>query len=99
MGRSRPLYESQAAKDLLEAKNGRLRYRRIESLASRMAGGLRLTPAIVKSLHRAAIQDIYSCAGQYRTWSVPLRGSAHKPPDSRFVPGPVDEMCREANSN
>ncbi len=99
MGRGRPLYESRAAKDLLEAKNGRLQYRLIERLASQMAGALRLTPAIVKSLHRAAIKNIYSCAGQYRTWAVRIRGSAHKPPESRFVAGLVDEMCREANSN
>lgn len=64
-----------------------------------MAGALELTPAMVKSLHRAAIRNIYSCAGRYRTWAVQIRGSAHKPPESRFVPGLIDEMCREANSN
>jgi Fic family protein len=30
---------------------------------------------------------------------VQIRGSAHKPPESRFVPGLIDEMCREANSH
>jgi Fic family protein len=100
MGRGRPLFESQTAKDFLEARNGRLQYRLIESLASQMAGALTLTPAMIKSLHRAAFRTfIYSCAGQYRTWPVQIRGSAHRPPESRFVPGLVDEMCREANSH
>jgi hypothetical protein len=26
---------------------------------------LELTPRIIKSLHRAAIKDVYSCAGKY----------------------------------
>ena len=55
-------------------------------------------PDIINSLHREAIKGVYSCAGQYRTWGVRLR-SSHKPPESRYVPGLVEEMCSSANGN
>jgi Fic family protein len=99
VGRGKPLYRDQAAKDLLEARNGRLQYVLIQNIADQLRGDLNLTPDIVKSLHFAAVRDIYSCAGQYRTWRVKIAGSTHKPPEPRYVPGLVEEMCGEANRN
>ncbi len=56
-----------------------------------------MTPEIIKSLHHAAIKDIYACAGQYREWPVRIKGSVHKPPHHANVPGLVENMCETVN--
>ncbi len=96
VGRGRPLYRDRLDKDRLEARNGILQYRLVGRLADQSLGVLSVTPDIIKSLHREAIRGVYSCAGQYRTWGVRL-GSSHKPPESRYVSGLVEEMCSRAN--
>jgi Fic family protein len=96
VGRGRPLYLDRSDKDRLEARNGILQYRLVRRLAIQSRGVLNITPEIIKSLHREAIKGIYSCAGRYRTWGVKL-GLSHKPPESRFVPGLVEQMCSTAN--
>jgi hypothetical protein len=99
VGRGQPLYRDQAEKDLLEARNGRLQYLLVQDLADRSHAEFNVTPDILKSLHAAAVRDVYSCAGQYRTWPVKIRGSTHKPPEPRYVPDLVEEMCCEAKRN
>jgi hypothetical protein len=96
VGRGRPLYHDRLDKDRLEARNGVLQYRLVRRLADQSPGGLNLTPNIIKSLHCEAIKGVYSCAGHYRTWGVKL-GLSHKPPESRYVPGLVKDMCSKAN--
>ena len=96
VGQVRPLYRNRSHKDLLEARNGRLQYRLARRLARQSSGVLRLTPNLIKSFHRRAIKGIYSCAGEYRTWGVKL-GLSHKPPESRYVPGLLEDMCSRAN--
>ena len=68
-------------------------------LIDRSDGELRLTRRKILRLHRFAIQDIYECAGRFRTWPVAIRGSLHRPPESRFVRGLVAEMSARANSD
>ena len=97
MARGHALYRDQSEKDALAARNGRLQYRRALQFIEQSHGSLQLTPTIVKALHRSAIKGIYSCAGQYRTWSVKISGSSHKPPDSKNVPGLVEQMCETVN--
>ena len=59
----------------------------------------RLRPSAIQSLHRIAIQDIYSCAGNYRTSQVQIRGTDHQPPPWQDVPGLVEEMCDYVNDH
>jgi Fic family protein len=92
-----PLFRDQAHKDALEARNGRIQYRRTIQFIERAHGTLKLTPKIIRVLHRNAIKGIYSCAGQYRDGHVKIPGSRHKPPDFRYVPGYVDDMCDQVN--
>ncbi len=91
------LYQDRSEKDALEARNGRLQYQQTIRFIEESYGSLKLTSEIVKALHYAAIRDIYSCAGQYRTWPVKIPGSSHKPPHFKYVPGLVDQMCDEVN--
>jgi Fic family protein len=104
--RREPLYRDQAHKDKLEGRNARLLYRRVLELipVSRGQGKddsheLRLTTEIIKDLHQYAIQDIYSCAGQFRTWRVRIAGSQHMPPDWIYVESSVDSMCNTVNEH
>jgi Fic family protein len=58
---------------------------------------LRLKPQTIKDLHRCALLDIWSCAGQFRDWPVKIVGSPHQPPPGEHVQGLVEEMCNRAN--
>jgi fido (protein-threonine AMPylation protein) len=98
VGYGAPLFRSRSEKDALEARNGRLQYRLAIELIEVEGAKLTLAPEIIKRLHHAAIKDIYSCAGEYRTWSVNIGGSSHKPPEHRYVPDCVDELCETFNA-
>lgn len=52
---------------------------------------------MVQSLQRVAIQDIYTCAGNYRTGPVFIEGTTHQPPPPADVAGLVEEMCDYIN--
>ena len=104
VARGHPLFSDQAEKDELEARNARLQFRRALELIPASRGDprenghlLRLTPEIIKSLHTAALQDIYSCAGTFRTWRVSIRSSPHMPTEPEYVEGLVADMCEKAN--
>jgi Fic family protein len=45
------------------------------------------------------MQNIYSCAGQFRTHSVRIPGSPHKPPSWTQVEGHVENMCQRVNES
>ncbi len=62
-------------------------------------GGFSLTPDLLRSLHKIVIQDIYSCAGDFRTMRVRITNTPHVPPPPEEVPGYVDEMCKYVNDN
>ncbi len=99
-----PLFRNREEKNRLEARNAILQHRRISELIPTARGDpeppgskLRLTPEIVKDLHRVAIRDLYPCAGHFRTWPVKISGSSHRPPEDRFIEGQVQDMCDRAN--
>jgi Fic family protein len=45
------------------------------------------------------MQDIYSCAGRFRTHHVKIDGSKHKPPKPDEVGGLVQGLCDRANES
>jgi len=92
-----PLYKSEEEKVHLIGRNLLLQYHRVLQLADVSGNSLRLTTDVVRELHFLAIQDIYSCAGQFRTWPIRIIGSEHIPPEGKYVPGLVQDMCDEAN--
>jgi Fic family protein len=46
-----------------------------------------------------AIQDIYTCAGNYRTGPVNIEGTTHQPPPAHEVAERAEELCEYVNSN
>ena len=58
-----------------------------------------LSANLIKELQRLAINQIYTCAGEFRTGEVVIQGVDHKPPDWTEVPRLVDEMCSYILSN
>lgn len=94
------LWTSLEQKAELEARNGLLQFDEILRLISESTRTpFRLRPSTIHSLHRIAIQDIYTCAGQYRTGGVIIAGTAHQPPAWEEVPRLVEEMCEHVNEN
>jgi Fic family protein len=91
------LYEDEARKAELEARNVGLQFDEVFRLIRRSDARLRLTRRKILRLHRFAIQDIYTCAGRFRDWPVVIKGSKHRPPEPRYVRGLVAEMCATAN--
>jgi Fic family protein len=63
-------------------------------------GARELRESHVRGLHALAIQNIYSCGGQYRptTMEVKIQGSKHTIPDQWQVPGLVRDMVDWNNS-
>jgi Fic family protein len=99
VGRGHALYTSEEEKVRLEARNGLLQYDEVMWLIDESGDTLKLTPEIIKQLHYFSIKDIYTFSGRYREWSVKIKGSPHKPPGSRYVPGLVEAMCDMANAS
>ncbi len=61
--------------------------------------GFVLRPSTLQRLQRLAIQDIYTCAGNYRTGPVYIAGTNHQPPAAQDVPEHVEELCEYVNSH
>jgi Fic family protein len=61
--------------------------------------GFSVTPDLLLSLHKIAIQDIYSCAGTFRKVNVTIANTKHVPPEFNLVAGHVEEMCKYLNQN
>ena len=59
----------------------------------------KLRPSTVQALQRAAIQGIYTCAGNYRTQPVQIHGTIHQPPPADKVASLAEEMCDYVNDN
>jgi Fic family protein len=93
------LYKTQDEKIELEARNGLLLFDVTQRLHRKQFGALNITPKIVKKLHRVTVRGIYTCAGHFREHSVTIKGSLHRPPDHKFVPELVQNMCEFANAN
>ena len=96
-----PLNAVQAQRAELEARNGRLLFRRALELIPASRGEpdgdgyrLRLNAGIIRSLHKKAMHELCPSAGWYREEQV--RVGLHMPPEGRYVSGLVDDMCERA---
>jgi Fic family protein len=101
----RALYQSEQEKLARMERNMSLQYDAIRKLVEGSGGSLHPTQEIIKELHRIAMQDLYSCAGQFRDVrreprrsSVAIRGSKHKRPEDDHVAGLVEDLCDTVNS-
>ena len=98
--KSPQLFKDPDEKAKLEARNGLLQFDEIARLiAASDLAGFKLRPSALTTLHRIAIQDIYSCAGTYRTHPVDIKGTDHQPPRWEDVPVRVEEMCEYVNDH
>jgi Fic family protein len=95
---SHKLFSDENEKARLEARNGLLQFDRVLHLIDQSSGAFKLRPSMVQGLQRAAIQDVYTCAGNYRTGPVVIEGTEHQPPPPADVAGLVEEMCDYINA-
>jgi len=95
------LYRDQDEKAALEARNGLLQFDEVLRLVEQASksGSFKLRPSTMQGLHRIAIHDIYSCAGNYRTHEVTIRGTTHEPPPWSDVAALVEEACEYVGTN
>lgn len=93
------LFTTPAEKSQRVAANVIRQYDEIVRLVGQSKGSLNITPSILKDLQRVAIEGVYACAGNFRTWGVVISNTLHQPPPWPQVEGLVDEMCQYANSS
>ena len=93
------LYRDEIQKAELEVRNTRLQFKWLEKSFKAAGQPFILTPELVKASHYWAIRNIYTCAGQYRTASVAIKGSPHKPPEAEYVLGLVEDACERVRDN
>jgi Fic family protein len=93
------LYRDRQHKAELEARNAFLQFDFVLSEIHKSVLGFTLKPDTILELQRLAIQDIYVCAGQFRTGPVIITNTHHQPPAAEFVPIYVEEMCDYVNTN
>ncbi|MEO8659833.1 MAG: Fic family protein [Bryobacteraceae bacterium] len=96
---SHQLYSDPDEKARLEARNGLLQFDEVVRLVDDSKNGFKLRPSTLQRLQRLAIQDIYTCAGNYRTGPVFIAGTTHKPPPASDVAERVEEMCEYVSQN
>jgi Fic family protein len=100
------LFDTPQQKADLEARNGLLQFEAVQKMvAAASVSEFTFTPNTLLELHYLAIQDIYTCAGKFRTGPVYLlRGGTvdynkHQPPPWEKVEPYVIEMCDYVNHN
>src|ERR1035437_3319775 len=96
---SHQLYTDPEQKAALEARNGLLQFDEVLLLVDQSSAGFKLRPSTLQRLQRLAIQDIYTCAGNYRTGPVYIEGTTHQPPLAHEVAERTEELCEYVNSN
>jgi Fic family protein len=96
---SHQLYTDPEQKAALEARNGLLQFDEVLRLIDQSSAGFTLRPSTLQRLQRLAIQDIYTCAGNYRTGPVHIEGTTHQPPPASEIAERVEEMCDYVNNN
>lgn len=99
--RPHELFDDPKQKAKLEARNGLLQFDEVIQLISEVENGVqfRFRPSMVQTLHRIAIQDVYTCAGNYRHDPVVIYGTDHQPPPWVNISRLVEEMCDYVNEN
>ena len=98
------LFDTPEQKADLEARNGLLQFDEIKKLVTASVSEFALTPDTLLRLHYAAIRDIYTCAGKFRTGPVYLARAIvdpllHQPPPWEQVIPLVNDMCAHVNAN
>ena len=96
---SHQLYTTLEEKAQLEARNGLLQFDEVVRLVDEARNGFKLRPSTIQRLQRLAIQDIYTCAGNYRTGPVFISGTTHQPPAASDVAEHVEGVCEYVNEN
>lgn len=96
---SHELFSNPDEKAALEARNGLLQFDEVLRLIDQAKSGFRLRPSTIQRLQRTAIQDVYTCAGNYRTGPVFIKGTTHQPPPAHEVAECTEELCEYVNSN
>ncbi len=98
---STELFASQKQKAELEAQNVLLQFDELQRIISDVKRGVKfqLRPSTLLSFHHIAIHDIYTCAGNYRTRWIGIKGSEHETPSWLEVPKLVEEMCDYINDH
>ncbi len=96
---SHQLYTNPEEKAALEARNGLLQFDEVLRLVDQSGAGFKLRPSTLQRLQRLAIQDIYTCAGNYRTGPVYIAGTTHQPPPAAEIAEQVEGMCDYVNDN
>ncbi len=91
------LFKSLEEKAALEARNGLLQFDQVLELVDQSKSAFKLRPSMIQRLQRRAIQDIYTCAGNYRLGPVVIQGTTHEPPPPETVSELVEEMCDYVN--
>jgi len=96
---SHELFSSPDEKAALEARNGLLQFDEVLNLIDQSRSGFKLRPSTIQRLQRRAIQDVYTCAGNYRTGPVYIQGTTHQPPPAHEVAERTEELCEYVNCN
>lgn len=96
---SHQLFSDPQQKAKLEARNGLLQFDEVLRLIRESGHSFKLRPSTIQRLQRLAIQDVYTCAGNFRTTPVIIKGTTHQPPDASEVSEHVDELCEYVQSN
>ena len=94
------LYRTSDEKRELEVRNGAIQFLAVLYHAEKWkSGSSQLTPDLLREFQRLAVNQIYSCAGNFRDGPVAIAGVDHQPPPSEDVVGLVAEMCDYVNRN
>jgi Fic family protein len=93
------LYRTGEEKRQLETRNGAIQFLAVLNYIEEWGPESRLTPAILRELQRLAVNQVYTCAGNFRDGPVIIQGVQHQPPDHTEVPALVDGMCLYVNEN
>jgi Fic family protein len=84
----------------IEAQNGLRQFDAgmhiVEEALSR-GNQFRLRPSTVLTLHREALRDLTSLAGNWRPAGVRIEGSRHAPVEAHLVPELMEELCDYVN--
>lgn len=95
---SHQLYIDADQKAELEARNGLIQFDEVVKLIEEAKQEFKLRPSTIQRLQRLAIKDIYTCAGNFRTGPVVIKGTTHQPPPADTVAENVEEMCDYVDS-
>ncbi|NQT39641.1 MAG: Fic family protein [Planctomycetes bacterium] len=96
---SHELFADKAEKARLEARNGLLQFDEVLRCVDKAiaCGTFSLRPSAVQRFQRIAIQDIYTCAGNYRIKPVIIGNTTHRPPPPGKISELVEELCDYIN--